>query len=267
MAGDRYDLIAYLFFLKDWMRFTPIAPTVFDKAFKLLGIDLVTTRSCSWENYSAYNSALVSVQQALKDVASVEDTRLIDAHSFCWMLVRLKLPEAPPKAIISPPKSLSNFEPAAPSACAHDQYNDFDTVTDKDFAKRDAQRRKLGRLAQDIALESERKRLHDEGHANPEAIAIPVWEQPGRGYDILSQEADGTPRHIEVKAARNSGEKISFFLSRNEWNKSHILPNYYFYLVLGTESHNPSVIEITGAKLSNESLIPVNFFAVISPVD
>ena len=48
LVGNRYDLIAYMFFLKDWKRFMPIAPTTFDEALRLLGIDLVTAHHCSW---------------------------------------------------------------------------------------------------------------------------------------------------------------------------------------------------------------------------
>jgi len=57
-----------------------------------------------------------------------------------------------------------------------------------------------------------------------------------RGYDILSQEIDGCPRHVEVKAARAAGNRFSFFLTENERAKACILPNYYFYLVMGAES-------------------------------
>ena len=74
----------------------PIAPTTFDKAFQLLGLELITTHHCSWDNYARYNETLLSVQCALREVAGVADARLIDAHSLCWMLVRMKLPTAPP---------------------------------------------------------------------------------------------------------------------------------------------------------------------------
>ena len=40
--GHRYPIIAYLFFLKDKKQYMPIAPTYFDKAFKTLGINLIT---------------------------------------------------------------------------------------------------------------------------------------------------------------------------------------------------------------------------------
>ncbi|MGH7553981.1 MAG: HNH endonuclease [Longimicrobiales bacterium] len=88
LAGDRYDLIAYLFFLKDWNRFMPIAPATFDQALGLLGLDLVTTRHCSWRNYVQYNDALRGVQRLLRTRVD-GGARLIDAHSFCWLLIRL----------------------------------------------------------------------------------------------------------------------------------------------------------------------------------
>lgn len=89
LVGKRYDLLAYLCFLSDSQQFMPIAPTTFDQAFELLGLDVVTTHRCSWTNYVAYNAALSDVQAALKDVGRLPEARLIDAHSFCWMLVRL----------------------------------------------------------------------------------------------------------------------------------------------------------------------------------
>jgi hypothetical protein len=55
----------------------------------LLGIDLVTTGQCSWENYAAYNNALADVQNELRERAGVTNARLIDAHSFCWMLIQV----------------------------------------------------------------------------------------------------------------------------------------------------------------------------------
>lgn len=88
LAGKRYDLLAYLFFLRDADRFMPIRVATFDKAFARLGVDLTTSQRCSWDNYSLYNAALAEVQKRIADVLGSE-VRLVDAHSFCWMLVRL----------------------------------------------------------------------------------------------------------------------------------------------------------------------------------
>jgi hypothetical protein len=97
LAGNRYDLIAYFFYLKDSDRYMPIAPETFDKAFGLLGIDLKTSGRCSWENYSQYNEALTAIGDALRDRAGVKNARLIDAHSFCWMLIRVDSEPVKPK--------------------------------------------------------------------------------------------------------------------------------------------------------------------------
>jgi hypothetical protein len=90
LAGNRYDLVAYFFYLKDSDRFMPIAPETFDKAFELLGIELKTSGECSWENYSFYNHALMEIRDALRDREALKNVRLIDAHSFCWTLIRVE---------------------------------------------------------------------------------------------------------------------------------------------------------------------------------
>jgi hypothetical protein len=90
LTGAKYPLLAYFYFLKDMDRFTPIQPITFDRAFRDLGIDLVTLRNCSWENYQRFNVALKEVRKALASVNGLSKVRLIDAHSFCWMLEKLE---------------------------------------------------------------------------------------------------------------------------------------------------------------------------------
>lgn len=89
LLGRRYSLIAYLLYVLDDQNFMPIAPTTFDTAFSELGLTLRMAGKCSWENYSAYNETIRSVQTALKTWAGLSDVRLIDAHSFLWMMVRV----------------------------------------------------------------------------------------------------------------------------------------------------------------------------------
>jgi hypothetical protein len=92
LAGGRYDLIAYLFFLKDASQFAPIAPKSFDKAFEMLGVELRTSHQCSFENYQAFLSVLRQVRDAFRS-EGYDDVRLIDAHSFCWMIAWNPLPD------------------------------------------------------------------------------------------------------------------------------------------------------------------------------
>lgn len=89
LSGAKYPLLAYLYFLKDMDRFMPIQPTGFDEALRSLQVDLVTLRSCTWENYQRFNATLAELQHLLMRFDGLTQTRLIDAHSFCWLLVKL----------------------------------------------------------------------------------------------------------------------------------------------------------------------------------
>jgi hypothetical protein len=260
LAGNRYDLVAYLFFLKDWDRFMPIAPATFDKAFRLFGSDLVTSGRCSWANYCRYNANLLEVQRALRHFGGIRDARLIDAHSFCWILIRLKLPSATQKALIPEPLDVDNLKGLIiPESEKYDD-SEFASVDEEEFLRRHARNNLLGQLAQDIALQSERKRLATFGVLNVNA-AKPVWDQPSRGFDILSCEHDGTERLIEVKAARYSSGRLSFYLTDYEWRASQKGRNYYFYLVLNARTMRPRVLMIEASRLRKEYLKPTHYVA------
>jgi hypothetical protein len=263
LAGNRYDLIAYIFFLKDWKRFMPIRTTTFDSAFSLLEIDLKTKGRCSWGNYGDYNDALREIAKALRETGGVSDARLIDAHSFCWMLMHLEGAEPIPAPVIPLPRVITTVESDVLVSEPAALYTTYDIVSEEEFIQRDAERRRVGRRAQDVALESEQKRLHEAGHPNPKEVVRPVWNEPARGYDILSCEVDGSPRYIEVKAARQSGLRLSFMLTRSEWQQSHRLPNYYYYLVLNPYWGEPEVLVISGENIKEDCLTPENYRAHI----
>ena len=86
LLGRKYSLLAYLMFLKDPSRYLPIATTSFDRAFELLGVDHKTTAKCSWENYVGFLDVINKVRLLLEGRLS-NPVRLLDAHSFVWMLV------------------------------------------------------------------------------------------------------------------------------------------------------------------------------------
>lgn len=83
--GAKYDLIAYLFFIKDYNRYLPIRSTVFDERFKTLGINFSTAHQCAWENYIQFNNIIDSVRFMMQEYYDFT-IRLIDAHSFVWQL-------------------------------------------------------------------------------------------------------------------------------------------------------------------------------------
>ena len=165
-------------------------------------------------------------------------------------------------------RSMVGLQAVTVSAGEPTTETEFDVVDEQQFVQRDANRWRLGKIAQDIAIRSERKRLREAGHPNPEEAVQPVWDEPGRGYDILSCELDGTPRYIEVKAARQSGQKLSFFLTQNEWKQSRSKSNYCFYLILKVESERPDVRVIKSGEVSPDCLAPVNYLASLrAPID
>ena len=86
LLGRKYSLLAYLMFLKDANRYLPIATTSFDRAFELLGVSHKTSAKCSWENYVGFLDAINQVRLLLEGRLS-NQVRLLDAHSFVWMLV------------------------------------------------------------------------------------------------------------------------------------------------------------------------------------
>ena len=85
--GAKYDTIAFLFFVKDDTRFLPNRPGHFDKGFAALGIDYTTSYRCSWENYQGFINIIKEIRVVMEDMLPMEGTpRLIDAHSFVWVI-------------------------------------------------------------------------------------------------------------------------------------------------------------------------------------
>jgi len=257
LVGRRYDLAAYLFFLKDWRKFMPIAPTTFDKAFAKLGISLKTARQCSWDNYRQYNEALQQICLSLREVEEI-NARLVDAHSFCWLLVHLGSAQAAGLAI-SAPMELSDVKAASVKESNQSDATRLLIVTESEFRERDDIRRRIGKLAEDYAFESEQLRLRKVGRADLAQQVQLVSDQPLLGYDIRSFESDGTSRYIEVKAARASGSRLEFILTRNEWLQCRSLPNYHFYLVIEASGRKPKVFAVNAVRFTDAALSPVAY--------
>ena len=89
--GAKYSVIAFLFFIKDDTRYLPISPENFDLSFKDLGIDFSTSRQCSWNNYNCFIDIIREIQGIMDDVLPLSGrSRLIDAHSFVWIINETK---------------------------------------------------------------------------------------------------------------------------------------------------------------------------------
>lgn len=253
LAGRRYDLLAYIFYLKDWTIFLPIGTETFDKAFELLGIDLTTSRNASWNNYQAFLEAMRQIRDALRN-EGLEEARLIDAHSFCWIIGRSEIAQPElvhivivpePLVIGAPPSSISNEDEAKGRV----QVIDWNRLRENQAL--------LGRVAEGIALDAERERLCQAGRGDLAKMAAYVAEDHTLGYDIKSFEVDGTDRFIEVKAANLENGIISFYLTDNELRKSQKLPRYFFYLVFNARTSGKRVRFFSAQDLMIQWLHPV----------
>ena len=89
VLGGSFDLLGFLFFLKDSERYMPIKSQIFDARFHLLDIDSDLAGNCTWEKYQQYNAWIKEIQQFLKDNLNAAIT-MLDAHSFLWVLPGLK---------------------------------------------------------------------------------------------------------------------------------------------------------------------------------
>ena len=79
-----YQLLAYLFFIKNNNRFLPISQERFDDIFKYLDVDLKTSHNVSWNNYSNFIDVIKQIRRILKEKDN--HTTLLDAHSFLWII-------------------------------------------------------------------------------------------------------------------------------------------------------------------------------------
>lgn len=238
LFARKYDFIAYLFYLRDWERFMPIAPTHFDRVFPMLDVRvngqlLKMRKRCSWENYSAYNEAFGLVREALEGM-EVPRVRLLDAHSFCWMLRNCEIAES---------DSPAEIEPLEPTVI--------------DFEARARRLKLIGDMAEEAVLNLERRRLAEAGRADLSEKVRRVSADHTLGYDIESRDVDGSIKHIEVKAIRRDPALACFYFTENERQKSRSLPNYWLYLVTGAGKDRPDIQWFPAEALKDEFLSPV----------
>ena len=89
VVGANFDVLGFLFFLKDPNRYLPIKSSLFEQRFKMLGIDAHLPGNCNWETYERFNSWIKEINNYLKESINPEFT-LLDSHSFVWLLPEIK---------------------------------------------------------------------------------------------------------------------------------------------------------------------------------
>jgi hypothetical protein len=114
-----------------------------------------------------------------------------------------------------------------------------------DPAARDAANRALGKRGEERALLSEQARLKAEGRADLARKVRWVSEEDGdgAGYDILSFDAKGTERLLEVKTTIGA-DTTPFFLTENERLLSTERPTAFKLLRLYNFNRKPRAFEL-----------------------
>jgi hypothetical protein len=98
-----------------------------------------------------------------------------------------------------------------------------------------------GRLGEEIVLNHERRILRRARRLDlADRVRWISQESVGEGYDILSYEADGAEKWIEVKST--SGTGLTFEMSDFEWRTCRAAGDkYYLYRVTSVRSASPSI--------------------------
>jgi hypothetical protein len=114
-----------------------------------------------------------------------------------------------------------------------------------DPVERDFRNRVLGKAGEEFVLDLERNALsrHDRSDLARKVRWISEEDGDGAGFDILSYDASGNERLIEVKTT-NGAAKTPFFLSRNEREVSDERPEAWLLYRVHLFSQKPQIFTV-----------------------
>lgn len=132
------------------------------------------------------------------------------------------------------------------------------------YLEREARNRSLGAAGELFVLNYERARLINLGNERlAEKIEHTSQTQgDGAGYDILSFEASGADRLIEVKTTKY-GRETPFFVSGNELAVSETESSHYHLYRLFGFNVKPRLFTLSGAFSQTCSLSPSTYLATV----
>jgi hypothetical protein len=132
------------------------------------------------------------------------------------------------------------------------------------YLEREARNRSLGAAGEAFVISYERARLI---HLGKEALAAKIEHTSkthgdAEGFDILSFEASGAERLIEVKTTKY-GRETPFYVSRNEVAVSEAqAPRYHLYRLFSFRV-GPQMFMVSGALSQSCRLSPSTFLATL----
>lgn len=133
-----------------------------------------------------------------------------------------------------------------------------------DWAARDEANRNLGLAGEELVITHEKEALERQGkHKLAAKIKHVALEDPKAGYDVLSFDADGNEKYIEVKTTKGSASN-AFYISRNEVEVSEAKgDNYWIYRVHSyiKKTDTWKVYKLQGPVSDSFELTPESFKA------
>jgi len=188
---------------------------------------------------------LSNYQSLLYEVVGnrLADDRLFDqaAISATEQPAMAPLPEYFTRLIEPPPVTTRTTEPAVAP------YIRKEAGLRRDYLDREARNRSLGAAGEIFVVEFERYRLHAAGakQLSERVEHVAKTKGDGLGYDILSFEANGRERFIEVKTTA-FGKETPFYISRNEVEFSKSFSNQFHLYRLFEFRRKPRMFDLEG---------------------
>lgn len=132
-----------------------------------------------------------------------------------------------------------------------------------DFIAKESANRSLGHAGEVTVVDFEKQRLRTQGQSRladrVEHVSLTVGD--GAGFDVLSFDADGRERYIEVKTTRRD-EQFPFYVSRNEVEFSDAeSPQFSLYRLYRFDTPRQGIYQLPGSLRTSCALEPTHFEA------
>lgn len=197
-------------------------------------------------------------QSLLREVVEAQVTRQTSLDSLA--LAAVEQPAVSPelidfsKVVANAPKRQHVATDAAP-------YRDYAPVK-RDYIAREARNTSLGVAGEEFVVRFEHWRLNQLGQPKlaDRVEHVSQTQGDGLGYDVLSFDANGKERFIEVKTTA-FGKETPFFVTRNELDFSKDAKDHFVLCRLFEFRQTPRLFALNGALDQHCALDPATYRA------
>jgi hypothetical protein len=139
------------------------------------------------------------------------------------------------------------------------------TPVKRNYIEQEARNASLGLAGEEFVVQYERWRLTSNGNEKlaDKVEHVSVTQGDGLGFDVLSFDANGRDKLIEVKTT-SFGKETPFFITRSEVNLSRSKADAFHLYRLFEFRKKPQLFSLHGAVDSHCNLDPITFQARFS---